>query len=160
MRAAVLQDPLNGIMLRTVRSTTWVRRLLAVIVAFAFSGSVVEAAVPDVHDGHAASSNATAGSAFVVQQQWPCASASQPPAGARADATGRSNCGGGQRDHGRSPVPGHGSHLEHCGHGHNAQNAAPPQLDLQNDSHTDAPLASVVTLVSIARAPSLRPPIA
>jgi hypothetical protein len=119
-------------MIRTVRPLRLLRRLLAVVIALAFSANVLEAVAPDVHDGDAIE-------ATLAQQDLGNASRDHPPI-----------------PHETS----HGTHVEHCGHAHIAEVAAGPRLDAPADALSDAPMVHIATLQSVAMSPAFRPPIA
>jgi hypothetical protein len=119
-------------MIRTVRSLRVLRHLLAVAIALAFSANVLEAVIPDVHDGDAIA-------ATLAHQDG-------------GDSSGDQH----QIPHESS----HGAHVEHCGHAHLASLTSGPLMDMPGAAPSSAPAFHTATLESVAMPPAFRPPIA
>lgn len=118
-------------MFRTARFVRLLRQLLTVVIALALSASVLEAVVPDVHDGDAA---------------------------ATTTALHDGSDSGGEQHRLPHDAP-HGVHVEHCGHAHLASLATGPRLDIPRVTPSRAPVIHIARLESIAMPPAFRPPI-
>jgi hypothetical protein len=117
-------------MFRSQRVLRWIVGLVAM---FAFSANILEVLIPDVHDGDARSSVT-----FVSDS-----------------------------DHDRSPTTPrdapvglhHAQHVDHCAHGHVAALSAGVSIGCARASHEALPISGASALLSVALAPSFRPPI-
>lgn len=136
-----------------IRRWSNLRRIVALAVALCVAAGPLEALIPDAHDGDAQSMVVTA---TVSDADAPVASApATAPAAAGEMGTSTPASPEGHRSTGTHDV-----HVDHCSHSHLvavAYEASPPTpqpVDRERARSADQ------TLVSVARAPQLRPPIA
>lgn len=115
------------------RSQHLLRWIVGLVAMFAFSANVLEVLIPDVHDGDAGSSVT-----FVSGSDHE--SAPTPP-----------------RD---APVGLHyAQHVDHCAHAHVAAVTAGVAIACASVIHVALPISGASRLLSVALAPSFRPPI-
>ena len=106
---------------------------MGLVAVFAFSASTLEVLIPDVHDGDVRGS-------LIVDAGVGHNTAPTPPSDAPA------------RPH---PAP----HVDHCTHAHVAAVACGVSMECAPARHEASPLSGASRLVSVAVAPSFRPPI-
>ena len=158
--ADVLATAVPERMLRAFRSLRVLRRFLTAFVALALSGGVLEAALPDVHDGDAGLSSVESHAAAREAHSEGGDADTGAAESERAQVTGTASDDERSSSNGTQHLPGQTAHAEHCGHAHVATTSLAPELGLARACFGDAPTARVATLLSVASVPVLRPPIA
>lgn len=116
-----------------LRSRHVLRLVAGLIAMIAFSASTLEVLFPDVHDGDAQST--------VVE------------------GTSHGNQGTPVTLPDSPPSPHHSQHIDHCSHAHVATVSTGVSIDDAPVCHDEQPSSSATALVSVAAAPSFRPPI-
>ncbi len=136
-----------------IRRWSNLRRVVALAVALCVGVGPLEALIPDTHDGDAQSTVAPTVQAQVAVQAVDTSASGQMSVGAPDTSLPAS-------PEGRRSTPTHDVHVDHCSHSHLVAVAhgslpQPPRpMDRQQVQSAEC------LLVSVTRAPQLRPPIA
>jgi hypothetical protein len=142
--------------------------VIALVVAVCFASGTLEALIPDVHDGDAPAALLATGDTADAHDVRP--SDLRASGDVRDAAPVAVTASVGSTDHVPTPAaperdghqsgPTHPFHVDHCGHAHLAALSAAVDLPRPAPERAERRGTAGLMLVSIALAPSFRPPIA